>query len=198
MDSLPRHRLYDLALNTAGWRSQRERLNFHLEAESLQRAERVFLYHSLPLDCLALFALCKSVVLAEHQIDFSAHGFAVLNALAFAKVILIGQKTSFRRPFPKRAADLPHSFQVRDVRHNPGLFQDSRRGRRWFVSREIVQREHYCDRRGHPQGDSDTGAASRGPADSLLWHSPNCAVLSAKVILRRLFFTSRHPAGISS
>ena len=38
-----------------------------------------------------LFALHKSVILAEHHIDFALHGFALINALALGKVILIAQ-----------------------------------------------------------------------------------------------------------
>ena len=39
----------------------------------------------------SLFAIYKSVILAEHHIDFVLHGFALINALALAKVILLAQ-----------------------------------------------------------------------------------------------------------
>ena len=35
-----------------------------------------------------LLVMFKSVVLAEHHIDFAYHGFAIINALALAKVML--------------------------------------------------------------------------------------------------------------
>ena len=37
----------------------------------------------------SLFILYKSVILAEYHIDFAYHGFALINALALGKVILI-------------------------------------------------------------------------------------------------------------
>jgi hypothetical protein len=40
----------------------------------------------------SLFILYKSVILAEHHIDFAMHGFALINALALAKVMLIAQE----------------------------------------------------------------------------------------------------------
>jgi hypothetical protein len=39
----------------------------------------------------ALFLLYKSVILAEHHIPFAAEGFALINALALAKVMLVAQ-----------------------------------------------------------------------------------------------------------
>ena len=40
----------------------------------------------------SLFVLYKSVILAEHHIDFALHGFALINALALAKVMLVAQE----------------------------------------------------------------------------------------------------------
>lgn len=40
---------------------------------------------------LGLFTVYKSVILREHHIDFAYHGFAVINALALGKVMLIAQ-----------------------------------------------------------------------------------------------------------
>src|SRR5260370_36288500 len=40
----------------------------------------------------SLFAFYKSVILAEHHIDFAPHGFALINALALAKVMLVAQE----------------------------------------------------------------------------------------------------------
>jgi hypothetical protein len=40
----------------------------------------------------SLFVLYKWVILAEDHIDFALHGFALLNALALAKVMLIAQE----------------------------------------------------------------------------------------------------------
>lgn len=38
-----------------------------------------------------LFVLYKSVLLAEKHISFTANGFAIINALAFAKIVLIAR-----------------------------------------------------------------------------------------------------------
>ena len=40
----------------------------------------------------SLFVLYKSVILAEYHIDFALHGFALINALALAKVMLVAQE----------------------------------------------------------------------------------------------------------
>jgi hypothetical protein len=40
----------------------------------------------------SLFVVYTSVILAEHHIDFALHGFAVINALALAKVMLVAQE----------------------------------------------------------------------------------------------------------
>jgi type III secretory pathway component EscS len=43
----------------------------------------------------ALFVLYRSVILAEQDIPFVAHGLALLNALALAKVMLVAQDLHF-------------------------------------------------------------------------------------------------------
>jgi hypothetical protein len=44
---------------------------------------------------LSLFTVYKVVILAEHNIDFAPHGFAIINALALAKIILVAQGLHF-------------------------------------------------------------------------------------------------------
>jgi len=39
-----------------------------------------------------LLVLHKSVILAEHGISFAAHGFAIINALALAKIMLVARE----------------------------------------------------------------------------------------------------------
>ncbi len=39
-----------------------------------------------------LLVIYKAVILSQHDIDFAPHGFALLNALALAKVILLAQE----------------------------------------------------------------------------------------------------------
>jgi hypothetical protein len=64
-----------------------------------QRAEReikeflvIFMYLWV---IFALFAVYKSVILAQHHIDISSHGFAILNAFALGKVMLVARKLRF-------------------------------------------------------------------------------------------------------
>jgi hypothetical protein len=40
----------------------------------------------------SLFAIYESVILAEHHIDFAPQGLALINVLALAKVVLVGQE----------------------------------------------------------------------------------------------------------
>jgi hypothetical protein len=44
---------------------------------------------------LGLFVLYKSVLLSEEDIPFTAHGFALLNALALGKIMLLAQEFHF-------------------------------------------------------------------------------------------------------
>lgn len=47
----------------------------------------------------ALFVLYKSVVLSEQHISYAPHGFALLNALALAKVMLVAKDLHFGERF---------------------------------------------------------------------------------------------------
>lgn len=47
----------------------------------------------------SLLVVYKSLVLAEQHIDFERHGFAVINALALAKVMLVAQELHFADQF---------------------------------------------------------------------------------------------------
>ena len=40
---------------------------------------------------LGLLTLHKSMILAEHRIDFTYHGLALINALALSKVMLVAR-----------------------------------------------------------------------------------------------------------
>jgi hypothetical protein len=43
----------------------------------------------------SLFVLHESIVLAKHGLDYSYHGFAILNALMLAKVMLVAEDLKF-------------------------------------------------------------------------------------------------------
>jgi hypothetical protein len=58
---------------------------FHAMREYLVIAFHLFVVFSV-------FAICKSVILAEHDIDLAPQGFALINAPALAKVMLVAQE----------------------------------------------------------------------------------------------------------
>jgi len=43
----------------------------------------------------SLFVVHRSLILSEHHMDYALHGFALINALALAKVMLIAQELHF-------------------------------------------------------------------------------------------------------
>ena len=43
----------------------------------------------------SLFTVHKALILSEHHIDYTLHGFALINALALAKVMLVAQELHF-------------------------------------------------------------------------------------------------------
>jgi len=57
-------------------------------AEEFKRFLTIFVYLWV---VFALLSIHKSIVLEEHHLDFPGHVFAFLNALVFAKVLLIGE-----------------------------------------------------------------------------------------------------------
>jgi hypothetical protein len=64
------------------------------------RGAREYLMISLYLFVVfGLFAIYKSVILAEQHIDFEPQGLALINALALGKVILIAQELHFAEQF---------------------------------------------------------------------------------------------------
>jgi hypothetical protein len=60
---------------------------------------------------LGLFVLYRSVILSEENIPFAAHGFALLNALALAKVMLVAQDLHFAERFKELPLIYPTLFK---------------------------------------------------------------------------------------
>jgi len=59
----------------------------------------------------AVLLLYKSVILAEQNVGFVAHGLALLNALALAKVILIAKALHFAERFKEEPLIYPTIFK---------------------------------------------------------------------------------------
>ena len=78
----------DLKASTTGEKTKSDR-NFKARAEhQIKDFALMFVYLWLVFGMLALH---ESIVLAQHQINYVAHGLAVLNALVFAKVMLVAE-----------------------------------------------------------------------------------------------------------
>src|ERR1700732_4418065 len=60
----------------------------------------------------ALFLLYKSMILAEHRIHFAYHGFALINALALGKVILVAQDLHLGNRFKEAPLIYPTLFKA--------------------------------------------------------------------------------------
>jgi hypothetical protein len=58
-----------------------------------------------------LFVMYQSVILAEHDIPFAFHGFALINALALAKVMLIAREFNFADNFKDAPLIIPTLFK---------------------------------------------------------------------------------------
>lgn len=59
----------------------------------------------------SLFVLYKSAILAEEHIGFALHGFAVINALALAKVVLVARDLHFGERFDDAPLIYPTIFK---------------------------------------------------------------------------------------
>jgi len=63
-----------------------------LKREAVHEAREYIVISLYLFVVFSLFVIYKSVILAEHHIDFALHGFALINALALAKVMLVAQE----------------------------------------------------------------------------------------------------------
>ncbi|HSY71132.1 MAG TPA: hypothetical protein VK798_02775 [Alloacidobacterium sp.] len=59
----------------------------------------------------ALFVLYRSIILAEHHISFAANGFALINALALAKVLVVARELHFAEGFKEAPLIYPTLFK---------------------------------------------------------------------------------------
>ena len=72
-----------------------------------------------------LIVVYKSTILAEQHIDFVYHGAALINALAFSKVILVARKVRSLCKDKRCSTYLPDSSEVSVLYGCACLFQDS-------------------------------------------------------------------------
>jgi len=145
----------------------------------------------------ALFGLYKSVILAEHHIDVAAGGFALINALALGKIMLLAQEFHFGERYKDAPLIYPTLFKSAAFAVVLGCFK-------------ILEETGIGLYKGHSFQESMIGIGG-GTLKGVL---SLIAILGVLLIpffgftelrsffgadeLRRLLFTSRHPAGGSS
>jgi hypothetical protein len=143
-----------------------------------------------------LFVLYKSVILAEHQIAFASHGWALINALALAKVMLIAQELHLADYFKESRLIVPTLFKSATFAIFLGCFK---------VLEEIVIGLY------HGQSFSESIHIGGGTLEGILTLMALLAILLIPFFgftelrrvlgegtIERLFFTSRLSAGSSS
>jgi hypothetical protein len=147
----------------------------------------------------ALFVLYKAVILAEQHISFAAGGFAVINALALGKIMLIAQELHFGERYSDAPLIYPTLFKSVAFAIILGCFKILEEvGVGWYHGRSFQE-----SMRG--------GGVGGGTVKGILTLVAILAVLLipffgftelrkalGKDELRRLLFNSRHPAGGSS
>jgi len=108
--------------------------------EKARREMRDFLVISLYLwIVLGLFVLYKSIILSEENIPFAAHGFALLHALAMAKVMLVAQDLHFAERFKELPLIYPTLFKSAAFAVVLGVFKILEEALIWFASRAFFQ-----------------------------------------------------------
>jgi hypothetical protein len=97
----------------------------------------------------SLLVFHKSVILGERHIDFALHGFALINALALAKVMLVAQELRMQngrgRIYPRKPnGNMPRGAVSRE-RSSRGVMSISRTERRWpILGRAISPGKTSC------------------------------------------------------
>ena len=141
-----------------------------------------------------LFVIYQSVILAEHDIPFAMHGFALINALALAKVMLVAREFNFADNFKDAPLIIPTLFKSAAFAVILGCFK---------ILEEIGVGLYH----GRSISESIIEVVG-GRIEGILVF---IALLAVELIpffgftelrrvfgegkLERLFFTSRHPAG---
>jgi hypothetical protein len=144
----------------------------------------------------ALFVLYKSVILAEHHIAFAMHGFALLNALALAKVILVAQKLHFADQFKEEPLIYPTLFKSAAFAIVLGCFKVVEE-----AAVGLYQGQSFNESIAVIGGGTIKGILSQMALLAVLlipfFGFTELRGLFGEGKLERLFFTSRHLAGSS-
>jgi hypothetical protein len=162
--------------------------------EKARREMRDFLVISLYLWIIfGLFVLYKSIILSEEHIPFAAHGFALINALAMAKVMLVAKGLHFADRFKEAPLIYPTLFKSVAFAVVLGAFK--------IVEEGLIGLYH-----GHSFSESIVSIGG-GTLNGILLLTLLLAVLLIPFFgfgevdrvfgeqkLKKLFFASRHPS----
>ncbi len=189
---------YDLALNTGLPEDDNMNASKPTLKQKVWHGVKEYFVISLYLWVIfGLFVIYQSVILVEHDIPYASHGFALLNALALAKVMLVARELNFADNFKKAPLIVPTLFKSAAFAVVLGCFKILEaigvglyHGR--SISESIIE-------------------VGGGRIEGILVF---IALLAVQLIpffgftelrrvfgegkLERLFFTSRHPADVSS
>lgn len=80
---------------------------FNLKARALDEGTRFMVMFLYLWVLFGLFVLNERIILGQRGIDFSPHGFALLNALVLAKVMLVTEDLNLGRWMRRRPLIYP-------------------------------------------------------------------------------------------
>ena len=144
-----------------------------------------------------LFVLYRAVLLSEHHVSFVAHGVALFNALALAKIMLIAKELHFADSFKERPLIYPTLFKSAAFAVVLGCFKILEEGAiGWYRGKSLSESMASLG-----------GGTLKGILSLMLLlgvllipffgFTELSRVFGADKLVR-IFFTSRHPAGSSS
>jgi hypothetical protein len=104
--------LYDFGLNTAPLgEDNMGPSKSTLKQKAWQGMKEYFVISLYLWLVFGLFVIYQSVILAQHDIPFALHGFALVNALALAKVMLVAREFNFADNFKNAPLIVPTLFK---------------------------------------------------------------------------------------
>ena len=144
-----------------------------------------------------LFVLYRAVLLSVHHVSFVAHGVALFNALALAKIMLIAKELHFADSFKERPLIYPTLFKSAAFAVVLGCFKILEEGAiGWYRGKSLSESMASLG-----------GGTLKGILSLMLLlgvllipffgFTELSRVFGADKLVR-IFFTSRHPAGSSS
>ncbi|HSZ00851.1 MAG TPA: hypothetical protein VK788_15235 [Terriglobales bacterium] len=140
-----------------------------------------------------LFVIYQSVILAQHGIPYAMHGFALINALALAKVMLVAREFNFADNFKDAPLIVPTLFKSAAFAVILGCFKILEAvGVGWYRGRSVS--ESITEVGGGTVEGILVLIALLGVLLIPFFGFTELRRVFGEGKLERLFFTSRHPA----